>query len=62
VFDEASLREELNAILVANGKAPSLVRVLNPRVEELPLGPTGKVLKREVREKFSSILQGGSHV
>jgi acyl-coenzyme A synthetase/AMP-(fatty) acid ligase len=60
--DAETLLAEFNRVLVDAGLRPSLTQVLFPKVEDLPLGPTGKVLKREARDLFKNTVIGGSHV
>jgi acyl-CoA synthetase (AMP-forming)/AMP-acid ligase II len=56
------LLDQLNRALVAAGLRPSLVKVLQPALEDLPLGPTGKVLKREARDRYRNLFtQGENH-
>ena len=48
---ETALRARFNTILAAQGK-PGLAAVRRVKANEIPLGPTGKVLKAELRAKY----------
>jgi acyl-coenzyme A synthetase/AMP-(fatty) acid ligase len=48
---QEDLTEKFNAVLTRAGKLP-VRRVLVVSPESIPLGPTGKVLKRELRDKY----------
>lgn len=64
-----SLKGRMNAVLAAQGKKVPLADVLATDPSVLPLGPTGKVLKRELREMFKNhfstarraVAQGGAN-
>jgi acyl-CoA synthetase (AMP-forming)/AMP-acid ligase II len=43
---------------LANAGLDQLAAVIIARPEEIPLGPTGKVLKRELRTRYAGLLMG----
>jgi acyl-coenzyme A synthetase/AMP-(fatty) acid ligase len=51
--DAAALLEEINAVQAARGR-PRLARAISVRTDDIPVGVTGKVLKRALRERFAA--------
>jgi acyl-coenzyme A synthetase/AMP-(fatty) acid ligase len=59
--DSDSLLEVVNDLLLAANLTPlAAIRITNSN-EELPLGVTGKVLKRELRTRLATLLSGGQN-
>lgn len=52
--DTAELLEDINRLQAAEGR-PGLARVILAEPADVPLGVTGKVLKRLLREQFSAV-------
>jgi acyl-coenzyme A synthetase/AMP-(fatty) acid ligase len=55
-----AVREKANKELAAAGLAPLAAVVVARTPEDYPLGPTGKVLKRELRTRFAALLTTGA--
>ncbi|BCJ76071.1 hypothetical protein CS0771_56150 [Catellatospora sp. IY07-71] len=53
-----AILERANKELSGRGLHPLAAVTIAATAEDYPLGPTGKVLKRELRTKFSSLLRG----
>jgi acyl-coenzyme A synthetase/AMP-(fatty) acid ligase len=51
-----AIREKANKELAAAGLAPLAAVIIARTSEDYPLGPTGKVLKRELRTRFARLL------
>ena len=51
-----ALLEKANKELATAGLSPLAAVIIARTAEDYPLGPTGKVLKRELRTKFASVL------
>ncbi|MEU4679103.1 class I adenylate-forming enzyme family protein [Micromonospora sp. NPDC023737] len=53
-----AILDRVNKELVDKGMHPLAAVTIAATAEDYPLGPTGKVLKRELRTRFSSLLRG----
>ena len=53
--DPAVLLARANEVLAAIGQPPLALLELAGSDEDIPLGPTGKVLKRQLRERYASL-------
>lgn len=51
-----AVRERANAAITAAGQTPLAAVSIAKSLDEYPLGPTGKVLKRELRTAFATML------
>ena len=52
------IRDRANKELAGAGLASLAAVIIAHRPEDYPLGPTGKVLKRELRTRFATLLTG----
>jgi len=57
-LNDSELMKKFNKALVQKGLQP-LTDLIQSDLSEFPLGPTGKVLKRDLREKFVTHFNGG---
>ncbi|MPZ28729.1 MAG: AMP-binding protein [Micromonosporaceae bacterium] len=58
-WTEQAIREQANKELAAVGLAPLAAVVIARSEPDFPLGPTGKVLKRELRTRHAGLLTAG---